>query len=115
MAGIKQEIMTEKEVIRDEKGRFQEGSVGGPGRPFGSISIVGKIKKIFEERPEFFDEYVAEVLADPKLRAEIIRQIDGAPKQHLDLQADITNKNLDITDEQYERIIRERAAELGST
>lgn len=74
--------------IRDEKGRFKPGVSGNPaGKPPGSISIIAKIKKKFEEEPEFFDTYIAECLADPKLRAEIIRQIDGAPKQSVDLEA----------------------------
>lgn len=81
------DIPKENGVIRDEKGRIVPGS--GPlnpnGRPEGSVSIIGKIKKIFEEQPEFFDTYVAEVLADPKLRNEIIRQIDGSPKQNVDV------------------------------
>jgi hypothetical protein len=82
----------EKSALTDFKdpktGQFLPGNPGGPGRPQGSVSIITKIKQIFEEQPEFFDSYVAEVLADPKLRAEIIRQIDGSPKQNVDVTSD---------------------------
>lgn len=72
--------------VRDDKGRFVLGHPNiGAGRPKGSVSIIGKIKKIFEEDPEYFDEYVAEILKDTKLRQEIIRQIDGAPQQNTDI------------------------------
>jgi hypothetical protein len=83
------EIPKENGVIRDEKGRIVPGSppLNPNGRPQGSVSIITKIKQIFEDQPEFFDTYVAEVLADPKLRAEIIRQIDGAPKQQVDVES----------------------------
>lgn len=74
-------------VKRDEKGRIVPGSapLNPDGRPVGSISIIAKIKKKFEEDPELFDSYVAEVLADPKLRTEVIRQLDGSPRQNIGL------------------------------
>jgi hypothetical protein len=72
--------------IRDDKGRFLPGVSGNPnGRPEGSVSIMTKIRQKFQEDPELFDAYVAEVLADPKLRTEIIRQLDGAPRQNIGL------------------------------
>lgn len=71
--------------VRDDKGRFVPGHPGTGGRPKGSVSIIGKIKKIFEEDPEYFETYVAEILNDPKLKQEVIRQIDGAPKQQTDI------------------------------
>lgn len=79
----------EKQEIRDEKGRFVPGVSGNPaGKPPGTISIMSKIKKKFEEDPELFESYVAEVLTDPKLRQEIIRQLDGAPQQKMDVTSD---------------------------
>lgn len=73
-------------VTRDEMGRFVPGVSGNPaGKPPGSISIIAKIKRKFEENPELLDSYVAEVLADPKLRQEVIRQLDGAPQQKMDV------------------------------
>ena len=75
----------EKGEKRNPDGTFAPGHSGGPGRPQGSISIIGRIKAIFEEDPTRFEEYVKDALDDPKLRAEIIRQIDGAPKQKVDI------------------------------
>lgn len=73
------------EIKRGEKGHFLPGTAPGPGRPEGSVSIITKIKQKFENDPEMFDAYVSEVLADPKLRQEIIRQLDGAPRQKVDI------------------------------
>lgn len=62
--------------------KFKPGVSGNPaGRPKGSVSIVTRIKQKFEENPEYFDEWVNKLLEDPKLRAEVMRQIDGSPKQ----------------------------------
>ncbi len=69
-------------IKRNEKGQFPKGVSGNPaGKPLGSISIVSRIKRIFEEEPEYFEAYVRNVLKDDKLRGEVIRQIDGSPKQ----------------------------------
>lgn len=76
---------TETPIKDPATGRFLPGNPGGPGRPQGSISIITRIKQKFEENPEFFETYVSEVLSDPKLRAEVIRQIDGAPRQSTDI------------------------------
>lgn len=69
------------EIKRDERGRFVQGNPPGPGRPEGSVSIIGEIKKVFRENPERFHEYVEEVIADKMLRRELIQQIDGKPVQ----------------------------------
>jgi len=64
--------------------KFKKGQSGNPaGRPPGSVSIMGRIKKIFEEDPERFEQYVKDVLADPMLRKEVVQQIDGKPVQPL--------------------------------
>lgn len=79
---------SEMQEFKDPKtGRFLPGNPGGPGRPEGSISIMTRIKQKFQEDPELFESYIAEVLTDPKLRSEIIRQIDGAPRQSVDVDA----------------------------
>lgn len=78
----------EKPILQDEHGKFLPGTAAGPGRPAGSISIITRIKQKFEESPELFEAYVAEVLSDPRLRQEVIRQIDGAPKQSVDVTSD---------------------------
>ena len=70
---------------RNPDGTFAEGNTFSTGRPKGSVSIIGKIKQIWEENPEQFQAYVAEVMKDPKLRTELIRQVDGAPKQSTDI------------------------------
>lgn len=65
---------------------FLPGKSGNPaGRPRGSFSIVERIKHIWSEHPEQFESFVAGVLKDKSLRREIIHQIDGKPKQAIEL------------------------------
>jgi len=78
-------------IKRDKNGRIVEGSVSlnPEGRPVGSVSIIGKIRKIFEEDPEHFKEYVGNILKDPKLRHAVMEQLDGKPKQAIDLGGEL--------------------------
>ena len=75
------------EIKRDEKGRILPGqqSLNPAGKPLGSVSIMAKIRAKFRDNTEKFDEYVDEVLEDPGLRKEIIQQLDGRPKESVEL------------------------------
>ena len=71
---------------RDEQGRFIKGVYkGGPGRTKGSISIVNRAKEILRREPERLEELAKDLLENEKLRLELIRQIDGMPKQSQDV------------------------------
>lgn len=70
---------------RNADGTFAVGNSGGPGRPKGSVSVVAKIKAKFEENPEYFDEWVSKLMEDPKERRAIMEQIDGRPRQSVEL------------------------------
>lgn len=73
-------------ILKDKKtGQFVKGTAPGPGRPRGSISIMGRIKQIFEEEPELFETYVRGVMRDSLLRRELIHQIDGKPKARIEV------------------------------
>jgi len=78
--------MVEGELLRDEKGRILPGqkSLNPNGRPKGSVSIISKIRQIFEDNPEYFQEYVEEMLKDPSLRKAIMEQLDGKPRESID-------------------------------
>ncbi len=70
---------------RNPDGTFAEGNPGGPGRPKGSVSIVAKIKAKFEEDPKYFEEWINKLLEDPSNRKAVMEQIDGKPKQSVEL------------------------------
>lgn len=70
---------------RNADGTFANGNPGGPGRPTGSVSIVAKIKQKFLENPEYFEEWVIKLMDDPKERRAIMEQLDGKPKQSVEL------------------------------
>ena len=78
---LKNEGKTRREEYLGEDGRFKKGNPGGPGRPLGRVSIVGKAKQILRENPEMLKEIAQDLLKNEKLRTELVRQIDGAPRQ----------------------------------
>jgi len=50
------------------------------GRPKGSISAIGRVKQIFEECPEEFEEFIKKYIKDPNNRKHIVEMIDGKPE-----------------------------------
>ena len=70
-------------------------NINRKGRPEGSISIIGKIRKKFKEDPLMFDEYVDGIMKDKTLRKELIQQLDGKPKETVDLTHRIPKPILD--------------------
>lgn len=85
--GVDAEETVEKQPAAHLKPfQFKPGQSGNPGgRPQGAISIVAKIKKKFEENPEYFDEWVDELLKDRANRRAVMEQIDGKPHQTTDI------------------------------
>jgi hypothetical protein len=62
---------------------------GSPGRPPGSLSIIGGIKKKLEEHPEMYEALIMGVLAQAaEGNAQALRQImdrlDGPIKEQID-------------------------------
>src|SRR3990167_10645451 len=84
-------------TIRDEKGRFVPGVSGNPeGKPPGSISIVARLKKIFEEEPEMFEKYCRDILKDPNIKKSVIEQVDSKPRQPVDMEINIPNSLIEL-------------------
>lgn len=88
---------------RNPDGTFKDGTSGNPnGRPPGSISIIGIIKKKLQEVPkgqmkelgELMAEQILElayVKGDVTLLKEIVHYIDGMPNQKIDFGVDKEN------------------------
>lgn len=78
---------------------FPKGVSGNPaGRPKGSVSIIGRIRQIWEDEPEEFETYVRMAIRDPNLRRELIHQIDGKPKERIEMSGALKFGNLDELD-----------------
>jgi hypothetical protein len=60
------------------------------GRPKGSLSVIGRLKQMWEENPEDFEEFVKEYKKDPQNRKHITEMIDGKPKQDIKMEGDLT-------------------------
>lgn len=83
--------------LRDEKGKFKPGVSGNPaGKPKGAISIVAKIKKKFQENPEYFDQWVNKLLEDDANRKAIMEQIDGKPRQSMEMELTFPQNLIDL-------------------
>lgn len=87
------EKTTEKQLGGITGKGFMPGVSGNPnGRPKGSISIITRLKQIFEEDPVEFDNFIEEYRKDPQNRKHIVEMIDGKARQPIDqnVTGDIT-------------------------
>jgi hypothetical protein len=94
---------TSPKLERDENGRLlpNQKSLNPNGRPVGSISPIGRVKQIFEENPEEFEEFIRKYLKDPNNRKHIVEMIDGSPKGAGNtLNVGIAINQTPLTDEQ---------------
>ena len=100
-------LKTDENGERDEKGRFTQGNLGGPGRPKG-LSITALIKEELEKIPEGQKKTYAELLTrrllkkaiqegDHPTQKMIWNYIDGLPQASLDVTSD--NKPIFIPSE----------------
>jgi hypothetical protein len=91
---------------------FPKGVSGNPkGRPKGSLSIKDAVRQHLEANPTDFQEFVAHFIKDNRELAW--QMLEGRPSQDVGIAAEITTR-AELTDEQLERIIRQRASKLTS-
>lgn len=97
-------------VERDELGRIKPGqqSLNPAGRPKGSLSVIGRIRQIFEENPEEFDAFIESYRKEPNNSKHLVEMLDGKPHQNIGVEgtmgvaiqfADTFNKDVNTTSE----------------
>ena len=88
-------LKTDENGERDEKGRFTQGNLGGPGRPKG-LSITSLVRAELDKAPEDEESTYAELLIRQLLKKAIVdgdsstqkliwNYIDGLPQASLDV------------------------------
>lgn len=88
------EDLSAKEQLKAERTerlkpwRFPKGKSGNPkGRP---PSPTTRIKQIWKENPELFDEWVTEYMEDRNNRKHVVEMVDGKPKQNTESKVEVT-------------------------
>ena len=100
-------LKTDENGERDQKGRFVQGNLGGPGRPKG-LSITSLVRAELDKAPEGDESTYAELLirellkkaiqeGDHPTQKMIWNYIDGLPQANLDVTSD--NKPIFIPSE----------------
>lgn len=87
------ELSAEKQpnpADRIKKYRWPKGTSGNPkGRP---ISPITRIKEMFKENPDDFDEWLGDYLNDRQNRKHVVEMLDGKPVA----KTDITTNGKDL-------------------
>ena len=97
--------MTKEDIV---KHRFKPGESGNPaGKPVGAVSVKARLKRMFRENPDKFEEFIQRYLKNPNNEKHVTEMLDGKPAQAIQLDAEVNN-NIELTDEQLERIIAKR-------
>ena len=69
-----------------EAQKWKKGQSGNPaGKAPGTLSIIGRIKTFFENNPEDFEAYLHGIIKDPFMRRHVMQQVDGMPRQPVDV------------------------------
>jgi len=97
--------MTKEDIV---KHRFKPGESGNPaGKPVGAVSVKARLKRMFRENPDKFEEFIQRYLKNPNNEKHLTGMLDDKPAQAIQLDAEVNN-NIELTDEQLERIIAKR-------
>lgn len=68
-----------------KKYQWPKGVSGNPaGRPKGSLSPRDRIRNMFEQNPDDFDEFLQTYLNNPMNHKHVVELLDGKPHQSID-------------------------------
>jgi len=59
-------------------------NINRKGRPEGVISVKKRLKKIFEDNPQEFEDYLMRYIKNPANEKHIAEMLDGKPHQNID-------------------------------
>jgi hypothetical protein len=87
---MEENVNTDNTKLNDNKTTdkpwlFKLGNPGG-GRPKGSLSAITRVKQIFENEPELFEQFIRDYIDDAGNRKHIVEMLDGKPKQNVTLE-----------------------------
>ena len=75
-----------------QKGFDPRRNITGENR--GSVSVITEIRRIFEEEPEQFKDFINKYLKDPRNRQHIVEMIDGKPQgSNTQVAVQVNNNN----------------------
>lgn len=80
-----------------KKYRWPKGVSGNPaGKEPGTLSPKARIRQMFNENPEDFDEWLQQYLNDPNNRRHAIELLDGKPSQSHDVNLTLPQFMIDL-------------------
>lgn len=66
---------------------YKKGQSGNPkGKPVGAISVKARLKKMFREDPDKFEEFIARYLKNPNNEKHVTEMLDGKPNQSVEME-----------------------------
>lgn len=93
--------------------RWPKGTSGNPkGR---ALSPTTRIREMFKENPDQFDEWLEDYLNDKQNRKHVVEMLDGKPKQQIAVKDEVDVEDLsELSDEELEKLITNANSETSN-
>ena len=92
---------TENTVVngRNPDGTFAKGN---PGKPKGALSFKARIRQIFKDEPEIFEQLARDYIKDPKYRELLWKMLEGQPRQSHEVEGKL---DVILTQDQLDELL----------